>query len=83
MKAHVLFDEAGRVGAILHLSTETKAANDASRKPLAAGFSLREGQQEAILEIPSEVVHLKPRELHDSVHVDLSGASPRLAANPK
>lgn len=77
MKAHILFDDTGLVGAILHIKEK------ASEKQIACGFSPGPGHHTAILDIPAELHHLKPRELHDSVRVELSDHSPRLVAKKK
>jgi hypothetical protein len=74
MKRHVVFDEAGNVGVIVRESASGKQS---------VGFLLHEGQREATLDVPPELEHLKPRELHDSVRVDLKGGSPLLVAKSK
>jgi hypothetical protein len=77
MKAQVLFDDTGNVGAVLHPAVD-------SNLPLQEGnprgsFRLHPGQRSAMLEIPPELQHLKPRELHESIRVEVKeGLAPRL-----
>jgi hypothetical protein len=73
MKAQVLFDNAGKIIGMLHLLSEEN-----SRKGPVATLSPQAGQNLATLNIPAELHHLKPIELHASLRVDLSGGSPRL-----
>jgi hypothetical protein len=70
-KAHVLFDEEGSVGAILH-PKESSAEE--------SGFLPGPRQHTAILETPAELAHLKPRYLHDSVRIAHPRDVPRLIA---
>jgi hypothetical protein len=72
MKVVVLFNDAGCVGGIFHPASE-KQLN-------SGGFVPQHGQHSAIMEIPPELQHLKPRELHDSVRVEVIGGSPTLVA---
>jgi hypothetical protein len=71
MKRHVLYDDAGNVGAICHV------------EPPPGKFFPGKGQHTAILTIPSELENLKPHELHHSVRVETKGGSHRLVAKAK
>jgi hypothetical protein len=77
MKVHVLFDDKGHVGAMSH----SKHRKDASG--VEGGFLPGPGQYTAILEIPKELEHLKPRELHEAVCVEHKDGTPRLVAKRK
>jgi hypothetical protein len=72
MKVHVLFNDAGEVGAIFH--PKTQKGGFESR----AGFRPGEGQHTAILDVPRELEALKPRALHEAVQVETRGGSYRL-----
>jgi hypothetical protein len=69
MKVHVLFNDAGEVGAIFH----PKAGKDHK-----FGFRPKEGQISGILDIPAELEHLAPRALHECVRVVTIGGEHRL-----
>jgi hypothetical protein len=71
MKLHILYDEAGNVGAICHVE-------DPPGK-----FLPGKGQHTAILTIPSELEGLKPHELHRSVRVETKKGPHRLVAKAK
>lgn len=83
MKVQVLFDESGKIHAMLHPAAETKTSKETSGKRPVAVLRPMERQRLATLDVPAELLHLKPMEIHGSVRVDLSGGSPRLVANPK
>jgi hypothetical protein len=74
MKVHILFDDAGNVGAISHPRTGKNG------EAVLGGFTPHEGQHMATVEVPSELGHLKPRDLHDAVRVEHVGGVPRLIA---
>jgi hypothetical protein len=78
MKAHVLFDNEGRVGVISHQRNGKMGASEKH-----GGFLPGAGQHAALLDIPAELAHLKPRELHESVRVEKKGGTPRLVARAK
>jgi hypothetical protein len=80
MKAQVLFDETGVIHAIMHPSSDDKS--DKQNRPIAT-LKPNDKQRSATLEIPREIEHLKPRELHDAVRVEFSGGTPRLVARAK
>jgi hypothetical protein len=77
MKTHILFDDEGRVGAMSHNHIKKSVAGE------HGGFLPGPGQHTAFLDIPAELAHLKPRDLHDSVRVELKGGTPRLVAKAK
>ena len=76
MKVVVLFDDAGNVVGIFYPVLKS-GTREVSEKP-DGGFIPQYGQHSATLEVPSELQHLKPRELHDSVRVEVIGGSPAL-----
>lgn len=78
MKVIVLFDEEGRVGAMLHPKQGT---NEVSEEE--GGFLPGPGEHTALVEVPAELADLKSRDLHESVRVDTKGATPRLVAKAK
>jgi hypothetical protein len=71
MKLHILYDDAGTVGAICHVE-------DPPGK-----FLPSKGQHTAILTIPSECGRLKPHELHRSVRVETKKGPHHLVAKGK
>ncbi len=77
MKAHVLFDDGGRIIAMMHLP------EDQSQARHSFGFVAEAGERVATLEIPAELEVLNARELHVVSRVDLSGSVPRLIAASK
>jgi hypothetical protein len=75
MKAEVVINEAGNVVAMAH-----PAVDSTDGMPFGS-FRLHPGQRSAILEIPPELQHLKPHELHKSIRVDVKDGLPsRLVA---
>ena len=70
MKILALFDKGGKIQAILHPPTKRNAP--------VIRFQPQVGQRAAELEGPAELEKLKPKELHESVRVDMSSGSPRL-----
>jgi hypothetical protein len=74
MKVHVLFNDAGEVGAIFHPKTQKGGFESRA----CVGFRPREGQHTAILDVPHELEGLKPRALHEAVQVETRGGSYRL-----
>jgi hypothetical protein len=72
MKVHVLFSDAGEVGAIFHPKTQKGGVEN------RAYFRPREGQHTAILDVPRELEGLKPRALHEAVQVETRDGSYRL-----
>jgi hypothetical protein len=77
MKVHILFDDTGHVGAISHPRAGKKG------EVLLGGFRPAAGQHAAIVEVPVELRHLKPRDLHEAVRVEHVKGEPRLVAKPK
>jgi hypothetical protein len=71
MRAHVLFDDGGRIIAMMHLPEEQIGR-------YSGGFVAEVGEHVATLEIPVELEVLNARELHVVSRVDLSGGQPRL-----
>ena len=74
MKVHVLFNDAGEVGAIFH----PKAGKDGIRSTDRVGFLRGEGQNSGIFDVPAELEHLTPLALHESVRVVTIGGTHRL-----
>ncbi len=74
MRAHVLFDDGGRIIAMMHLSDEQMHGRH------SGGFVAEAGEHVATLEIPAELEVLNARELHLVSRVDVSGAEPGLVA---
>jgi hypothetical protein len=72
MRAHVLFDDDGRIIAMMHLPEEQLQGRHSS------GFVAEAGEHVATLEIPAELEVVNARELHVVCRVDLSGGEPRL-----
>jgi hypothetical protein len=70
MKAEVVIDDAGNVVAMLHPAVDSKEG-----MPFGS-FRLHSGQRSAMLEIPPELQHLKPRELHKSIRVEVKEGAP-------
>jgi hypothetical protein len=83
MKAHILFDDEGRVGAMSHNHIKKHGYIKKSAAGEHGGFLPGPGQHTAFLDIPEELAHLKPRDLHDSVRVELKAGTPRLVAKTK
>jgi hypothetical protein len=79
MKAHVLFDDRGEIHGVLVPSVIKHDRKGLQQEPF---LSLRsqKGQRSATLEIPQELQHLKPRELHSSARVEGNGDSARLVS---
>jgi hypothetical protein len=77
MKAHVLFDDGGRIIAMMHLPEEQSQGRH------SFGFVADAGERVATLEIPVELEVLNARELHVVSRVDLSGGAARLVAAHK
>ena len=74
MKVHILYDKSGHVGAILHPGTHASGKAPGQRR----GFTPREGQHVALVEVPAEFEGLKPRQLHDAVRVEVEQGKPHL-----
>ena len=74
MKVTALFEENGKIIALFHQSAEPDAPK--------LSFAPAEGRS-GVLEVPPELRHLKPAQLHKAVHVDLSSGTPRLIARSK
>jgi hypothetical protein len=70
-KLHVLYDDAGKVGAICHVED--------SRGMFLPGH----GQHTAVLTIPTELEGHTPQELHRSVRVETKETPHRLVAKAK
>ena len=75
MKAHVLYDDAGNIGAMSH---PRPRKNGTFAPP--SGFLPGKGQYTAVLDVPEELAHLKPRELHEALQVEHRDGKPRLVA---
>jgi|307.fasta_scaffold1524058_1 hypothetical protein len=75
MKIVALFDKSGNIHALFHPSSEPDAPK--------LYFRPRKGQRAETLEVPSELRHLKPGQLHAAVKVDLRGGVPHLVARTK
>jgi hypothetical protein len=82
MKVQVLFDEKGKIDAILHPPVETKSKESKGSRPVAV-LRPRDKQRLATLDVPAELQSCSPRELHDSLRVELSGGAPRLVSKTK
>jgi hypothetical protein len=78
VKAQVVFDATGKVVAMYHMPSVRPDA----KHPIVT-LRPQAGQDLAILDIPDELCHLEPQELHASIYVDRRGDSPRLALKPK
>lgn len=78
MKAQVLFDKNGKIIGMLHLPAEPSSG----KQPVAT-LRPQAGQQLATFDIPAEFHHLKPAQLHASLHVEHGGGSPRLVGKIK
>jgi hypothetical protein len=78
MKAQVLFDKDGNIIGMLHLPSQPSSA----KHPVAT-LRPQTGQQLATLDIPAEFHHLKPAQLHASLHVEHSEGTPRLVGRMK
>jgi hypothetical protein len=76
MKVHILFDDSGHVGAISHPGKNGASTALGKLRP-------GKGQSMATVDVPDDLSHLKPRELHDAVRVDNKGGSPRLVAKTR
>jgi len=70
MHVQVLFDTKGKVHALFHPSKETDSPQ--------LEFRPARGQRVALLEVPTELEGLKPRELHAAVSVKLLKEGPKL-----
>jgi hypothetical protein len=76
MKAHVLFDDEGNVGAMSHPKHGKKSGSGGQ-----GGFIPGPGQHTALLDVPAELADLKPRDLHSAVRViNHYEGTPRLVA---
>ena len=75
MKVNVLFDDSGKIHAISH-PIEGKKEGSA----VLGRFIVHPGQSAATVEVPTELRHLKPRDLHDGVQLEHRDGSPRLVA---
>jgi hypothetical protein len=74
MKVLALFDETGKVHALFYPSDKP----DAPELRFAAG----QGQRVEALEVPAELLSLKPEQIHLAVYVDLSSGKPVLVKRP-
>lgn len=68
MKLHILYDDAGNVGAICHVENPP------------GKFLPGEGEHTAVLTIPPELENLEPHELHRAVRVETKGKHHHLVA---
>ena len=84
MKVQVLFDETGKIDAMLHPPpVETKTTKGSKEPRPVAALRPKGKQRLATLDVPTELRSRTPREIHDSLRVELSGGSPRLVAKAK
>jgi hypothetical protein len=72
MKVLTLFDEKGKIHALFHPSKHRDAPQ--------FRFHPATGHRAEVLDVPAELQHLKPAQLHSSVRVDLDKRGPRLVA---
>ena len=70
MKVTALFDETGKVHALFHPSGKPDAP--------VLHFVPAHGQRVATLDIPVELEHLKPHQLHAAVRVEHRSGKPEL-----
>ena len=70
MKVLALFDETGKVHALFHPSDKADAP--------VLQFVPAQGQRVEILEVPAELLTLKPEQIHVAVYVGLSSGKPVL-----
>ncbi len=70
MKVIALFDETGKVHALFHPSDKPDAP--------VLQFVPAKGQRVESLEVPAELLGLKPEQIHVAVYVDLSSGKPVL-----
>ena len=75
MKVLALFDESGKIHALFHPSKERDAPQ--------FRFDPASGHRAETLEVPAELHHLKPGQLHAATRVELAGGTPRLVALEK
>ncbi len=73
MQVMTLFDAQGKIHALFQPSTEAGAP--------AVRFHPEAGHQVALLDVPSELQHLKLAQLHAALRVDLTQDKPRLLAH--
>jgi hypothetical protein len=74
MKVLALFDETGKVHALFHPSDKPDA-------PMLQ-FAPAQGQRVETLEVPAELLSLRPEQIHVAVYVDLSSGKPVLVKRP-
>lgn len=75
MKVLALFDKRGKIHALFHPSTEADAPQ--------LTFHPGQGRRAEMLDVPAELHHLNPGQLHAALRVELAGGRPRLAAQKK
>jgi hypothetical protein len=80
MKAHVLFDEKGNIHGVL-VPSGIKHNKEGEQPSLT--LRAQDGQRAATLEVPANLQHLKPREIHASARVEGSGGSARLVSKTR
>ena len=77
MKAHVLFGRKRQHSRCAGLPSGIKHNKEGQQPSLA--LRAQDGQRAATLEVPADLQHLKPREIHASARVEGSGGSARLS----
>ena len=75
MKLLALFDKTGKIHALFQPSTEGDAPQ--------LSFHPQAGRRAAMLDVPAELHHLNPGQLHAALRVELRGGTPRLAAQTR
>jgi hypothetical protein len=78
MKVQVLFDETGKIDAILHSPVETTSSKASKQPRPVATLRPKAKQRLATLDVPKELHPRTPLEIHESLRVELSEGSPRL-----
>lgn len=78
MKVNIVYDDEGKIHGMGH---PIPGKEEGSTR--LARFDPLPGQQTATVEVPAELEHLKPRELHDSIRVEHRDGSPHLVHKNK
>jgi len=79
MNVNIVFDDPGKVIAITYPSRGNTSGSTARYRLIPC----RPGHHAATVEAPAALRHLKPRALHDAVHVEHKDGSPHLIATTK
>lgn len=83
MKVQVVFDETGKIHAMLRPLNQVRSSKENSENSPVAVLRPNHGQRLETLDIPADLQHLKPVELHNSIRVEVGKGSPRLVAKTK